>query len=353
MALDCLTGLVGLANRDCPCVSGGQPSGYNDSESGYYLDDQEYGFPVTNALYASIDCGQSNIWDRLDEARTQGIRDVKNDLLQSLSQVRESRVINWRGLIGKAEGVGSLVSTNTYAGIQLRPKIRMKDAYFMLKAVHLYVSATKSVTVTVTSNDGTFTPVSESASVTANTWTKYTFSSAVSLPLYSIALTDIRYNIAFQPDGAQVKQNKLWCCGKQPWMNHFDAGSFNLASLPNDQSLIPANNTCPGIALEGYFTCNKLDWICDLEEMNGINMRDLVARLIQVKSAIHLITGVLRSDKVNKYTLLNQEGMYRQRNFLRDYYNNGVLWLSQNLPNGVTSCWGCERAAPQITPLIM
>lgn len=353
MALDCLTGLVGLANRDCPCLSGGQPSGFNDSESGYYLDDREYGFPVKAAEYANLDCGENSIWDMMAEARTQGIRDLKNDLMQSLTQVRESRVINWRGLIGKAEGTGSFISTNTYAGIQLRPRIRMKDNYFMLKAVYININATKSVDFSVTSNDGTFTPFSDTVSCTANTWTRHEFSSAVSLPMYSIGTEDIRYNVAYQPDGAGVRQNKLWCCSKKPWMDHLDAGSFDLDALPDSQELLPTHTICPGIALEGYFTCNKLDWICDLKEMNGVDTRDMIARLIQVKGAIHLITAVLRSDKVNKYTLLNQEGMYRQRNFLKEYYSNGILWIAQNLPGGVSSCWGCERAAPQVTPLIL
>lgn len=352
MALDCLTGLVGLANRDCPCVSGGRPSGWNDSESGYYLDDREYGFPVKSSLYANTDCGEDSIWDTLAEAREQGIRDVKSDLQQALETVRESGVINWRGLIGKAEGTGSNISTNTYAGVQLRPRRRMRDAIFVLKAVHINVSESKDVTVTVSSNDGTFTGVTETAAATANTWTRYAFSSPVTIPLYSIAKTDLRYNVAIQPDGATVKQNRLWCCGKQPWMEHFDAGSFDLASLPDNEEVLYTNSTLGGLALEGYFSCNKLDWICNLEEMNGLDLRDLIARLIQWKSAIHLISGILRSDKVNRATLLDQEGLYRQRSFLAKKYENAVLWVAQNLPGGVTSCWGCEKAEPQVHSLI-
>lgn len=353
MSLTCLTDLVGLANRDCPCLSGGQPSGFNTSESGYYLDDREYGFPVKSSLYSNVDCGEDNIWDMLSEARTQGIRDVKNDLMQSLETIRENRVISWRGLIGKAEGTGSYVAASTYSGIQLRPRTRMKDAYFMLKAVWINVNATKSVTVTVTSNDGTYTPTTDSASCTANTWTKHTFSSPVSLPLYSINQHDIRYNIAFQSDGAQVKHNRLWCCQTPPWMAHFDAGAFDLAALPDNEEVLYTNSTVPGLALEGYFTCNKLDWICDLEEMNGLNLRDLVARLIQVKASIILCNTVLQSDRVNKATLLDTDGLLRHRAFLSQYYQNGVTWIAQNLPTGVTACWGCEKSAPQVSKMLI
>jgi len=351
MSLTCLSGLVGLSNRDCSCVSGGQPSGWNSSVTGYFLDDREYGFPLKDALDANLECGENNIWDLLSEARTQGIRDVKNDLLQSLHTTRESRIINWRGVIGKTDNVGSYIPGSTYNGIQLRPRIRMKDAYFMVKALWLNINTTGSITVGIASNDGTFTATSESASVTANTWTKHTFSSAISLPLYSIAKPDLRYHIYYQPDGNQGRQNRLWCCTKPVWLQHFEVGAFALTALPGDD-VLPTTQEAAGIAIEGYFTCNKLDWICDLEEMNGYDMRDLIGRLIQWKSSIHLITSVLRSGKVNKYTLLGQEGLYRQRSHLMKMYEEAILWVSQNLPSGVTGCWGCERNAPMINSIM-
>lgn len=352
MSLSCLEGLVGLSSRDCTCVSGGQPSGWSDSETGYYLDDREYGFPIKDALDANIECGENSIWDLLSEARTQGIRDVKNDLLQSLNTVRESRVINWRGVIGKTDNTGSYITGAANVGIQLRPRIRMKDAYFMVKSLWINTDTTNaSLNVGIASNDGTFSATTDTASVTANTWTKHTFSSPVSLPLYSIAKPDLRYHIYYEPDGAKSRQNKIWCCNKPAWLQHFEYGAFSLASLPSDD-VIPTTQEAYGLAIEGYFTCNKLDWICDLEEMNGLDMRDLIGRLIQWKSAIHLITSVLRSGKVNKYTLLNQEGMFRQRSHLQGMYSETILWVSQNLPGGITSCWGCERDAPRVDSLI-
>lgn len=351
MSLTCLTGLVGLAQRDCNCVSGGQPSGYNSSESGYYLDDREYGFPLKEALDANLDCGEGNIWSLLSEARTNAIRDVKSDLVQTLTTAREDRVINWRGLVGKTETTGGLITGAAKVGVQLRPKFRLKDAYFVAKALHININATKSVTVGIASNDGTFTAVSGSASVTANQWSKYTFPTAVSLPLYSIATQDLRYHVYYEPDGAKSRQNRLWCCSPPGWKQHLEAGAFSSASLPIDSEL-PTSQDAYGLAIEGYFTCNKLDWICDLEEMNGYDLRDFIARLIMYKGAIHAIHSVLESGKVNKYTLMKTEHLLGRRNKLMKLYSEGMLWVAQELPSGVTSCWGCERNAPQVNSLI-
>lgn len=351
MALDCLNGLVGLSQRNCDCVSGGRPSGWNDSSTGYYLDDRVYGVPVKEALSSNLDCGEDNIWDLLTEARTNGIRDMKSDLLQTLNTERESRVVNWRGLIGKTENTGSYITGSTKVGIQLRPRKRMKDAYFQVKALWINVNATKSVTMGIASNDGTFSSVTQSVAVTANEWTRCEFSSEVSLPLYSIGKQDLRYHVYYEPDGARSRQNRLWCCSKPAWLQHFDYGAFSLADLPAD-NVIPSNNDAYGLAIEGYFTCNKLDWICDLPEMNGLDLRDLIGRLIQYRSAIHAITAILRSGQVNKYTMLGVEGLSRQRNSLMSRYDNDIRWVAQNLPAGVTSCWGCEKSAPQVMNLI-
>ena len=349
MALECLTGLVGLSQRDCDCVSGGQPSGWNDSVTGYYLDDHVYGFPVKEALYANIDCGNTTIWNTLAEARTNGIRDMKNDLLQALGTERESNVVNWQGLIGKTDGSGSYISGSTKVGIQLRPRMRLRDTYFMVKALWININATKAVTMGISSNanNGGYTAVTQSVNVTANTWTRCEFTSEQSLPMYLEGTQDLRYDLYYEPDGSQSRQNKIWCCGKPAWMQHFDYGTFSLSSLPTDD-ILPTGSEGYGIAVEGYFTCNKLDWICNLEEMNGLDLRDLIGRLIQYRSAIYLITSVLKSGQVNKYTLMGQEGLYRQRSSLKGWYENDIRWVAQHLPSGVTSCWGCEKNAPYI-----
>lgn len=351
MALDCLEGLVGLAQRDCPCVSGGQPSGYNDSTSGYYLDDFDHGFPIKEALYAHIDCDKTNIWDMLSEARSNGIRDVKNDLLQALQANRENPVINWRGSIGMRESVNSFQNTTNVVGWQLRPRNRMKDAYFMLTGAWIKIDTGKSVNVHVTSNDVEFTASSGVASCTANTWSQFTFSSPVSLPLFREAQWDVRYNVYYEPDGAKAMPNKLWCCTTPQWMNHLDVGSFALSSAPIDDNFVPNHSEGAGLVLNGYFTCNKLDWICDIDEMNGYNMQDLIARLIQWRSSISLMNRVLKSGKVNYYSLVVGDSYAMHQKKLIDLYTNTIDWVAQNLPSGVSSCWGCEKDAPQIISL--
>lgn len=352
MALDCLDGLVGLANRECECASASRPSAWNSSQSGYYLTDREYGFPVKDALFANLDCGETTIWDTLTEARTQAIRDFKLDLQQALGRARDSRVISWRGTVGKAEATSYFTSAPAHVGVQIRPKHRLKDAVFIIKALHVGLNTTKTVNLTISSNRPDFSAQSVSATATAGTWVRTELSSSVELPLYDIARTDVKYNIRYQPGGALPRYNKIWCCSRPRWQQHIAAHGIEQSGTWDEDAKALGDHGY-GLAIEGYFTCNKLDWICDLEEMNGLDFRDLVARCIQYKGAIKLISAILESGKINFYTLLDQEGLYRKRSKLGKLYVENLQWIAHNLPANVSSCWGCHRGVPTVEAVVV
>lgn len=351
MSLSCLDTLIGLSSRDCNCTSGSRPSGYATSDSGYYLDDREYGFPVQDALIATQDCGEDSIWDMLATARTQAVRDLKVDMQQALTEVRDSNIINWRGTIGKAEATGYNAATTGTAGIQLRPRYRLKDASFVVKALWVGLDTTKSVTVNFTSNDGSFSSTTRTATATAGQWVRTALESVVTLPLYSIARTDVKYNIQYSLSGAKAYNNRISCCRPPEWMKHVDA--YGILDTSFNDDTIYSSGYGYGLAIEGYFTCNKLDWICDMEEMNGLDFRDLLARCLQFKGAIKLMSMVLESGRVNYYTLLDAEGLERRRAKLQKMYSEYLMWVAQSLPANVSSCWGCEKHAPRVQSILV
>lgn len=351
MSLSCLDTLVGLSSRDCNCTSGSRPSGYSTSDSGYYLDDREYGFPVQDALLATQDCGENSIWDMLATARTQAIRDVKVDMQQALTENRDSNIINWRGTIAKAESTAYNNTTAGTAGIQIVPRYRLKDASFIIKAVWVGLDTTKSFTLNFTSNDVAFSGTTRTVNATAGQWVRNPFDTAVTLPMYSIARTDVKYNIHYDLDGAKSYNNRMYCCRTPQWMKHIEAFGILDSSFANNT--LYSSGYAYGLALEGYFTCNKLDWICDVEEMNGLDFRDLMARCIQYKGAVKLMSMVMEYGKVNYYTLLDAEGLERRRARLQKLYMENLMWVAQNLPANVSSCWGCEKNAPRVSAILV
>ena len=351
MSLTCLDTLVGLSARDCPCLSGGEPSGGSVSDSGYYLTDSEYGFPLVESVFANADCSEGSGWDLLQESLSGAIREVKNDLLQALNQYRESNVANYRGLIGKAESKTTYPVSGNIFGVQIRPRKRLKDAYWTIKAFHLGIDTAGDYEITISSNDNTWTPVSYTVTVSGDAWTRYELETPLQLPLYSIATSDLKYNITYSPGAARARVNKFTCCGVVfGWMSHLDAHGINAGALDDDYRY--SGTTGHGLAIEGYFDCNKLDWICDLDELNGYEFKTVIARLIQAKGKIKIISRILDSGKINYFTLLQPEKMAADRQAAQEMYAEYMLWVVQNMPPNITSCWGCEKSGPRITKII-
>lgn len=350
MSLDCLSTLVGLSDNSCDCLSGGYLSGANVSDSGYYITDDEYGIPLLGALFANTDCDGDTIWDVLADQRTKAIRDFETDLSQALLVEREQGITAYRGLIAKAEGTNVFPAQEKVFGIQLRPRYRYRDASFIITDLYLGVNSSETVTVTLSSNDPDFAPLTQAVTLQPNRWTKQTLPVEWEVPLYSVAVSDLRYNIYFQATAdMRVRSNKIWCCSRPAWLNHMEASGFIVDSVSDD--LLATSSRGSGIALGGYMACDKLAWICNLEELNGADFRDLIARAIQFKAAVRVIGYIQSSGMVNRYTLLHAEALQAKKAQLQEMYSQGITWIAQNLPANMSSCWGCSKRGPRVVSL--
>jgi len=348
MALDCLNGLVGLSNRDCPCVSGDQPSGWNDSTTGYFLTDTEYGFPLTDAVFANLECGEGSVWEALDNARTEAIRDFQSDLLQSMNAMRDQKIPAWNGLIGKTDG--TFIAPNVVTGIQIRPRLRSRDAVFVVTAIHTAIETAGTYSVAIKSNDYEFDEVTETITVPGDRWARHQLATPVRLPFYVLHEESVRYSVELNANGSRVRNNKAACCGRAgAWSHLLDVGGFNVEGVNNELNY--CSSTFWGVAVEGYFECAKLDWICNLSELNSLDFLDLVARCIQFKGAAKMISRVLESGRINYWTVLAPEALAAKRTTLQTMYADYVQWLVKNLPDGVSGCWGCMKNMPRMTTI--
>lgn len=327
----------------------GRPDDWNESSSGYYLTDYENGLPLVDALFANTDCSEESIWDMLRSARAEAIRDFQSDLVQSLNVSRESRLMTWRGVIGKTEGQFNTPAARV--GVQIRPVYRMKDAYLTVKALHYSIETPGGYIVTFESNDPAFS--TKTALITSNGtgWERYELPNPIQLPMYSITEESLRYSITIQTNGARTRTNRIFCCKKPAWASMLHVGGVSVANSVNNE-LNYTGSHMGGIGVEAYFDCDKLAWLCDLEEMNGVDFLDLVARCIQYKGAIKLAGRILESGRVNYYTVLQPEAMQAKRQRLQQLYADAMAWLVQNMPANVSSCWGCDKRAPRRHTLV-
>jgi hypothetical protein len=324
------------------------PSGWNTSDSGYFLTDTEYGFPLVDAVWANAECGEGSVWDVLENARTEAVRDFKSDLQQALNAGRESKIGHWKGLIGKTDG--SFVPSADFTGVQLRPRLRSRDAAFVITALHVGVETAWTYNVHIRSNDYDFVPVTEQVVSPGGQWVRHELETPVRLPFYVMHEESVRYSIELETGASRVRSNKRFCCGGAPvWAQYFDAGGFNEQAVNNELNYCGTHFN--GIAVEGYFDCAKLDWLCNLEQMNGLDFLDFVARCIQFKGAAKLMARILESGKVNYWTVLAPEAIAAKRQKIQQMYQEYIAYLVANMPEGVSGCWGCRKGQPKMTTI--
>lgn len=353
MALTCLDTLVGLTDKDCSCYTTGRPAEYDTSDSGFYLTDAEYGFPVQQAVFENTPC-EDSFWDALADARTKAIQSFKTDLRSALSMMREKTFPSWEGYIGKLKWNRYNPTAQDTIGVQLRPTKR-KHGFIQINKIYLGIDTSTDITLTVKSTDPSFSEQSYTISTTADTFTEYTISGGLRLPMYRKGLDHLHYFFEYEVDGTKPMNNELWCCGSQPWMQYVKAGSYSFAqaNISNfDRYGFRTGKAANGIALDMQFECDDLDWLCDLTSVNGYDLREVAARCIQFKGAINLIAYVLDSGKVNTYSILEAERLSAKAAHLNEMYQTNIHWIAQNMPAEITGCWGCRKDAPKVKSIL-
>lgn len=353
MALDCLNTLIGLTDKDCSCYATDRPLDYNTSTSGFFLTDPEYGFPVQQAVFENTPC-EDGFWDAMSDARTKAIQSFKTDLRSTLSGLRTKTFPSWEGYIGKIKFNGYNNNALDTAGVQLRP-IRRKHGFLVVNKIYLGIDTSQDVTVTVKSTDPSFTEVSYVISTTADTFTEYEIPGGLRLPMYRKGLDELHYFFEFERSGAKPLNNELWCCGSTPWMQYVKAGGYQLtqADISSfDRYAFYSGQYANGLALDANFECDDLDWLCDLESVNGYDLQEIAARCIQFKGAINLIAYVLDSGKVNTYSILEAERLSAKAAHLNKMYQTNIHWIAQNMPAEITGCWGCRKDAPKVKSIL-
>lgn len=362
--LDCLSNLVGLTDKDCACFDESKPDGFDDlnvSETGYYLTDEDYGLPLLDAIFSGIDCGdENNIYSVMARARANAINAVYTDLQAALLKYYDKTIQPFSGLIGQRKATSTKTINSSIAGQLIRPQ-PIKDAAFVVTHIWVGVNNAGALDVTFSSNDPDFTEYAQTVTVTTpGAFQKFPLTTPVRLDLYSRNVQDggccstcgLRYSVSYPISGGLKPLNNVYsCCGgsNAHWKPYMQVGGFDTDDLAAllDNCGYSCNSYGNGLVLEGYMTCDNLQWLCELEELNGYDFRDVLARTIQFKATQFLAQHILDSTNINYWTTLNRESLYGKRNHAKSLFETNVLWMASNLPNHATGCYKCKPTAMQ------
>jgi hypothetical protein len=338
MALACLDTLVGLSKTEYACFTDNAPEDFDTSDSGYHLTDTDYGLTVIEQ------CALEG-WTLLAAALAQAIAETKTDLRAKLRERYDGRLTPFSGLIGKIKSTGTVTVTADYIGVRIRVKTQIKGAKLVIRKIYLGTNTSGAVNVTVTSNDPLFTePAAEPLTMVANTFASVT-DLAIELPLWSENEFDtgeyLEYYITAPRNAAKPLNNTFTCCGSTPeWMQYFWIDGMTADDTDGTNGSF--SREAMGFAFDAYLTCEELDWICDLEYLNGYHLLDVIARTIQFRGAAVAISALIDSIQVNPCTGYQLEALNSRRTYLNQRYADNIAWIAENMPDGVTDCFSCK-----------
>lgn len=381
---DCLKLIVGLSAVDCNCFdTPTRPADYNTSYSGFYLDDPQDGISLLNSIDLAADCGEGGIWQMMDRARELALNTLENDLLSAFSEVQQIRIPSFAGDIGERIFGKSLNLTEDVIGMCLE-SVMIKGAVLVIEEIGLCIDRVSNYDVFVISSEDLTTPI---ASLTipvtvADQLTFASFPTPLELPLYSENCDDeLKYFFVYQRGISQPKSSNFTCgCrgakGRKDWQRFVKANGVEAATT-NDLDSPRLSARPNGLVLNGYADCLGLSWVCErftptvMNQMNDIaSWYRVLAKLVQYKAAQLLASMILESGRINRFTMLNAEGLIRQRAYLEAQYFNYIgtvkhkprpgemytgrlRWLAENIPANVTECLKCKMSGFKKSSIIV
>lgn len=356
MATSCLDNIIGLDRTECDCFPDA-PSGFNTSTSGYFMTDPEYGVPMKDGILANAGCGEDDLWAVLANTRSRAIDDFQIDLRSVLDEEKKPAFTPWNGVINRATANRSKTISKAFAGNVIKPLRRQRHQKLVITALYLGIDFTGDVTVRLNSNKFGFTELTATVAAISGQFVKYTLPTAWELDLYQAEVPDLYYTISFATGGNTIRDNKINCtgCGGRPsWTKHIKVYGFSDDAATRDFSdTLGGNTEAQGLAFEAYLDCGHLDFICELNQLGGKEMKSLIGRGVQHKSTVKLLHQILESDKINQWTLLNVDAAYAKMNLANDLYNNVLRWIAQNLPDGVSGCYSCSTDVIRSQPIFV
>lgn len=354
----CLEGVVGLSANDCACFETDRPEDFNTSASGYYLDSEEYGFPLQ--IPASIQaCSTTDVWSVLDRARSAGITQFVTDLGAGLlSGPYKKKVEPFNDWIGKNSHSMNLAGFSTYVGIKICPKI-FRGTIGKVHQLELYLSGRSGDTITVGFYDEdaltSGTPLATAAVVMSGTKGVVNLTSEFVHDFMTDYSSRSPLWILYQPGAGLPRNNTIKCatCGsKDKYETYFSISGVTGASLTDVRDLaLKMNSDCElnspsaysyGLRLNMGVSCGN-SWLCQNFDYDNDDWARVMAECICLYGIKSLIGIILKDPSPNKYTMITREEIALHRERVGTLLGQRMPWLAQNMPSTATDCFTCNE----------
>ena len=336
----CFENIIGLSRTDCECVED-RPVSAGTSNSGLYLDELE-GLSIRLAD-TKRDCGESSLWTMMARARENAIADTTSDLLACLSREAAVRRRSGSAIVGDTQ-------KSTASAISLRAGVhgmtiqlaKVKGGTFRVTRIGAAFKTSGTITVHVYDRYGEDPIASYTVNHDANrpTWT--TLPLPLDLSMDHRGTDNPRYWFVFEPGADLRAMNTLMNCncgtggptwnidrpqyqsiqqnGGQLWMQWAMAAGTQGTTIADRESW-GTSNTTNGLLLDVEFDCDQVTTICpDVPNYQTDGIQRVIAHAVRFKAGANLITSILSSTAINRYTMTAGEQLDAMRKqYLKEY----------------------------------
>jgi hypothetical protein len=339
---ECLQLAIGLTRVDPDCVDD-YVIDYSTSSSGLYLDELK----GIDLLRFSELGGDTDVWQKMDNARNNAIVTFKVDLFREMSKYLEARHHPFSGNIGQTKWIGSTLLSN-YKGLKIFSDVN--GATIRIRGFNLMLETTETVTLEVWTEEEqliTYSLTSQAGKNKVNT-----LATPLELEL------DKEYFFIYQSNG-KVLKNKLTCgCGGFKWCYSHEKPCYSrsrdnwtqwmmvagiVGSDTSDLDSWSQSHYAHGLSIIADTRCNSFGIICN----DGMDFQNdpislSVAMAILYKSGEYLLDYILDSNEVNRYTLLSAETIDVNRLFFQSRYAEMVNYIAKEVDYNANDCWRCK-----------
>lgn len=346
----CLKFSVGLSTRDCPCLTTDRPSDYNKSNSGYHLDDMSDG--VQLEFPASLeDCGGGSVWDLLEQARIEGINEFQTAFLATSLQYADASVVPMRTQIGDDKTNAAYYTAMPIVGLVLKPKTMRGGVYYMSK-IHLTMAGNQNVQLRIYKSTAMSAPIQTVTFGTLNNVkVTHVFSSPIEMPFTDDFGNPISYYFVYERTNNVLPMDNLFDCGcgyDHSWNEYFTSyGGYQLSDWNMLNSGVSGyDNHVMGIQIEGSITCDTTKWMCMSDwDFKTNAYAAVISKVIQLTAINKLIGYLLKSQTINRYTLMSRDSLIGRYNMNKEAIEGQIIWLGRQMSRNagnLTDCFTCR-----------
>lgn len=352
MALqDCFNNIIGYTENNCPCFDE-KPEGWNESLSGYYIDDPEYGIPLAS-ISSSKDCGEGSVWDMMEQAKQVAIRNFITDFTVALNATNLKSFQGYSGAIANTKDKFGYVlkSLKDYAGVRFVP-LKWKGVQLTIREICVYFENSQPVEVFLYSSKDTTNPI--------NSWiitpvggrkTCFDLPSPEILPLGDSSGQPIIYYFTYEVGTNRPYNAKFDCgCGvtSKPVVYRYLAGyGFTFDDMSELYGVSQKSEYINGIQPVGEIACDSTSWLCREWDYWTDPFARVMANTIQFY-AINILAGsILNSNRINFTTLNKREHLLGRISSLRKKIGENMTYLIANIPTDASDCLQCDHSIYQ------